>query len=353
MVNEMKKITTIILCVILATVFLTACAAEAGNFAFMGNDSYGRATSSAPGDYMMPVPAPDMMDDGGWDGDYYSYEAESLELSFSARSQTAGGGTDTSSVSIPEGQGITEKIIYSVFAEIETQKFDDTIDGVNAMLALYGAFIENSSISGVNLYSQFHGWNEHRYAHFTIRVPNDRLDAMTSNLSSLGNVIHENSNATNITTQFYDTQSRLNSLLVQEERLLDMLGKAEDVPDLIMIEERISDVRYQIEWLTTTLRGWQSQVDFSTVSLSIREVEQFTERVEINRTYWQQIGDGFMATIRSIGNFFMDVFMWLIVSAPVLLIIAVVLIIVFIVARKYIRKALKKIKETQNTPPAQ
>ena len=335
----MKKRISIILCVVLAGVLLSACAganyAPAPETMWYTDDSMSLGLV-APAPAAAPMPEMVAME---------MSEAESG--AFRARNDSIGdvGGAGITSVTAPATDGFSEKIIYSVFAELETMTFDETIAGVHALMASYGAFVENSSVSGVNYESKFYGWNTFRSAYFSLRVPKERLDAMTSSLDNLGNVTHINSNATNITSQFFDTQSRLNSLTIQEDRLLDMLSKAEDVPDLILIEERLSDVRYQVESLTTTLSNWQNQVDYSTLTLNIREVEQFSERVEIHRSYWQQIGDGFMSTIRGVGNFFMNLFKWIIISAPVIIILAVIGVTALIIVKWKLRSIAKK-KET-------
>jgi len=167
----------------------------------------------------------------------------------------------------------------------------------------------------------------------------------------IGNVVHLNSSAENITSQFYDVQSRLNSLEIQEERLLSMLSQSNNIPDLIALEERLGEIRYQIEALTTTIRNWQSQVDYSTVTISIREVEQYSEPTQIHRSYWQQIGDGFMSSLRGVGRFFMGLFRWLIVSAPVLVVLAVVAVIVLIIVRKVMRSNAEKMKKIRERMP--
>jgi len=266
-------------------------------------------------------------------------------------SNTAGSGI--AGLSSPAVEGFAEKIIYSVFADIETVKFDETIAGVNAMITIYGAFIENSSISGQSYNSRHYGWHDYRFASFTIRVPKENLDAMAGYLDNLGYVTQFSSNAMNITSQFIDTQSRLNSLALEEERLLDMLSNAGDLSDLIILEERLSSIRYQIESITSTLKNWQTQVDYSTLTLNIREVEQYTERVEIHRSYWQQIGDGFMSSMRGVGRFFMDLFKWLIVAAPVLAILAAIAIVIIIIVRKKIKSIAKKNASMPKPPPYQ
>ena len=344
----MKKRTAVILCVIIAATLLAACASGEVSFApapaqtMMWSEDANQATA-----HMSLADMPDA-----------EYAYDDIQTSgFGTESDTAGGGI--AGITAPVNEGFAEKIIYSVFADIETVTFDETIAGVNALLVSYNAFIENSSISGQNYASQFYGWHDYRHANFTIRVPKEHLDAMTDRLENLGNVVHRSSSAENITSQFIDTQSRLNALSIEEESLLDMMSKAEDVPDLIIIQERLSDVRYQIESITSILKNWQNQVDYSTLTLSIREVEQFTERVEIHRTYWQQIGDGFMSTIRGVGRFFMDLFKWIIIAAPVLVILAVIAVGVVIIVRMKLKSIAKKKADMPKTsnpyqyPPAQ
>ncbi len=233
-----------------------------------------------------------------------------------------------------------EKIIYSYTATIETTKFDETIDALNALMGEYGAFVETSYVSGSR-----YGYNGFRSASYTIRVPVGNFSSLTGRLVDLGNVYDERMTSENITAQYTDVQSRLDTYRTEESRLLVMLEKADTVEDMIAIESRLSDVRYQIESLTSTLRNWQNQVDYSTVNLYIQEVEELKDQLPAQRTYWQKMGDGFSATLKGIGNFFRSLFMALVVASPVILLLAVLAVIVVIVVRFVIKKRKK-------TPPA-
>jgi len=353
-VQSLLKKVSILLCLILAFSLLAACGGAPGGHR---NESttmnmFAGSVDSGGGDYYDPAPHAAIMPEEVimWDAiesEIYAYD-DADYYSVSRPGDTLG-----SSVTAPEPvrEGLAEKIIYSVYADIETVNFDESIEAVGTLLDTYGAFIEHSSVSGINYASRFHGWNEHRHATFMLRVPVENLNAMKSRLGVIGNVVHESSSADNITSQFFDTQSRLNSLRIQEERLLDMLSKADDVPDLIAIEERLSDVRYQIEWFQTMLNNWQRQVDYSSVHIFIREVEFYTEPQELHRSYWRQIGDGFMSTLQGIGSFFMGLFKWIVIAAPVLVILAVIAFVTFIIIRKKIRTAAKKPTSYAYTPP--
>ena len=55
-----------------------------------------------------------------------------------------------------------------------------------------------------------------------------------------------------------------------------MLSKSEDVETLIALEQRLSDVRYEIESIERSLRNYDMQIRYSTVELDLREVEVYT-----------------------------------------------------------------------------
>ena len=327
---KMKKAIVILLTAVLAMAMLTSCSAgrapKDSGAIFNFNTSSGGAmpAPSAPSEF----PAPELMSKVNYDsayGETYAYMTEAK----------SGGIPITAPV---KDGGLAEKIIYSVNADVETIKFDDTIDQVYEIIALNGGFVESSYVGGMNYMQKYQGYQPYRTADFTLRIPVERLNAVTASLDTLGSVTALRSNAENITAQFFDTDSRLNSYKIQEERLLDMLSKTDNVPDMISIEQRLADVRYDIESLTTTLRNWQNNVDYSTLTLSIYEVQEYTEITPIYRTYWQQIGDGLAATIRSVGRFFTNLFKWIVINLPVLIILAVIAAILIIIVRRWLRR---------------
>ena len=316
---------------------LTACGginnygADAGGFypeAQFSMNTGGSTGSSASYGYDA---APQVMDD---------YMAEEYDFAIRSSSDIDGESVTSGAGSLPatDAAAMSEKIIYSAYADIETVDFDEAVDKVYEMLGVNNAFIENSYIGGRNYSQSYYGYQTYRTANFTLRVPKERFEAVTSSLEALGNVTSLRTDAQNITAQFYDTESRLSSFRIQEERLLAMLERSDTVTDMISIEARLAEIRYSIESLTSTLRNWQGQVDYSTLSIYIYEVEKYTESVPIQRTYWQQVGDGLSSQTKSVGVFFTDLFKWLIINLPVLVILAAIVIVIIVLVRRKIRK---------------
>ncbi|MDR2089420.1 MAG: DUF4349 domain-containing protein [Clostridiales Family XIII bacterium] len=249
---------------------------------------------------------------------------------------------DAGGTGLPVRQGgvsLSEKIIYSAEARIETIEFDAAIEKVYDLLEFYGAFIENSYIEG----------SGDRSASFTLRVPRENFTEMTDSLPQLGNLLSVSSNAVNIQTQYTDAESRLAAYRTEEERLLAMLSEVKDVESMIAVESRLSDVRYELESLTSRLRDWDNQINYSSLSLYIDEVKQLRTQLQPSAGYAQELKDGFVATLRGIGVFFMEIFKFAVIALPAILLLAIAaLIVLFIVKRTRARRAKRTDTEGAN-----
>ncbi|MBR6513054.1 MAG: DUF4349 domain-containing protein [Clostridia bacterium] len=304
----MKRKISVILAILLALCVLAGCGAG-------GGASYDAAKSenSAPAQYDTPADP--------------AYDSEP-EYANDSKDGIAGNGfiyqTDTD---------LASKIIYSAYLQIETTTFDDSLAALNAMLSANKAFLESSSTGGASYSDTYYGRQTYRTAEFTIRVPKENFSAMLQGMSEIGNVTRNNVYSENVTAQYTDTESRLATYRVEEERLLAMLEKAETVEDMLTIESRLSEVRYHIESLTSSLKNWDNLVNYSTITVYISEVKELTEQPELQRTYWQEIGDGLKLTLKRVGRFFKNFFRDLVVALPVIIVIAVVVILVIIILK--------------------
>lgn len=126
-----------------------------------------------------------------------------------------------------EPADMSEKIIYSASARLETTEFDTALEKIQALVKELGGFMESTSISGNNYSSIARGNTGGRSASYTIRVPSDKFALLTGSLSDIGNVPYCNTYMQNVTMEYYDVQSRLEAYKTQETRLLEMLAVAE------------------------------------------------------------------------------------------------------------------------------
>ena len=314
----MKKTMTKVLLLILTLAMLTACLTGCG-----GSSASSYKADSAPSA-------------GYGNGMYDAADAEEAKPAESSTSASSiAGSGNTAPVSQPD---FSEKLIYTADAEIETRNFDESVAAVQALLDRYGAFLESSYTGGRSYRSQYYGYTDYRSASFVIRVPKEHYAELTSGLSAVGNVTSMNTWVENITSQYTDVESRLKTYRTEEERLLAMLEKAETVEDMIAVESRLSDVRYNIESLTSTLRNWDHEVDYSTVNIHLQEVEELTSPTATQRTYGEKLRDGLTDTLSDVGRFFSNLLLWIVSALPVLVILAVIAVVVIILVRRGLKR---------------
>ena len=132
-----------------------------------------------------------------------------------------------------------------------------------------------------------------------------------------------------------------------------MMEKAENVTELLEIQDYLTDVRYHIESLQSSLTNWDRQVSYSTISLSIEEVREYTPEAKLS--FGQQLALALSRGLKGIGEFFRDLLLWLVEALPALLILGVVVFLVVLLIRRIrrgraARRARKAAAQTQ-TPP--
>ena len=124
----------------------------------------------------------------------------------------------------------------------------------------------------------------------------------------------------------------------QEQRLLEIMAQADTVEDMIALESRLSNVRMEKDRLETQLQNWDRQVDYSTVTISLTEVEVLTPEP----TYMEQLGQTFMDSVHWMGRAAKGGVKLLVAVIPVLLPIAVVILAVVLICKAASKRKLRK-----------
>lgn len=211
------------------------------------------------------------------------------------------------------------KIIRTASVSMETTDFDASVAALEQRVSEFNGWIASSELQGSSRY------DSSRYAWYTLRIPSAKMEAFLSGAEEFGTVLSSSRGSNEITTEYYDTEARLKSLQVQEERLLAILEKADTLDSVIQLENALSDVRYQIESLTSTLRRYDDLVDMATVELSLREVTSTSPVSGTPKTLGERISQQFSGSLRGLGDFFEGLLVFVIGNLPVLLVWAVIL----------------------------
>ncbi len=281
----------------------------------------------------------------------YEAEAEPMEPAAEESAEYAlarsGEGSDlTAETSEAPANGkpsLADKIIYSGYMYIETTKFDEAVAAVDAKVKEFGGFIESSNINGRTEYRP-DGTTSlvDRNASYVVRVPSAKFDAFVKQSGSLGNVLSSNTSAENITSQFTDAEARKDSLKVQEERLLAMMEKTDNIKSLIELEERLTEVRYEYEAIERKLINWQNQVDYSSINLNLQEVAIYTPVVPVQRTFGEKLGSALSDGWNGFVRFVQAILIGLAGALPALILLALLALILVLILRSAKRKSKAK-----------
>ena len=245
----------------------------------------------------------------------------------------------------------TAKIIYTASVSIETTEFDKAVAALESQVQKIGGFVESSNVTGDTQYNA-DGTTSivNRWAYYTVRIPCEQFEAFLHETEGFGNVISTSRDAQNVTSAYTDYEARLSSLNTQEERLLDMLAKSEDVETLIALEQRLSDVRYEIESIERSLRNYDMQIRYSTVELDLREVEVYTPTVPVRRTFGQKLSDSLSDGWTGFARGMQNVILGLASALPALVLLAVIVIVVIVLVKNARKKRRAKFAAQQEPP---
>ncbi len=242
------------------------------------------------------------------------------------------------------GQGVvapetSRKLIKTVNIFAETEDFDTLVPGLQKQVEGLGGYIEHISVYDVNSYYVEEQQVKQRCADVTARVPKEKLDGFLAQVGEQTNITSRSENVEDVTLQYVDLESHKKALVTEQERLLALMEKAETVEDIIAIEGRLSEVRYQLESMESQLRTYDNRIDYSTVELTISEVRKYSPPQ--TATVWQRIENGFMKSLEDIGLSIRDFAIGFVIDIPYF-VLWLVVIAVAVIAVRILWKVWKK-----------
>lgn len=301
----MKKLTALLLTALLILSLFTAC----------GASSIAQSAPAMKDSYVVEEMAA---------------EAPAAMMQATANTMSGAGSPDASV--LPENR----KWIITVNMEAETENLDTLLPALEEKVGSLKGYLEGQDIYNGSSYAS----RRHRYANLTIRIPADHVDAFTEDMAGIANVVSTDLRREDITLTYVATESKVTALKTEEARLLELLAQAETMSDLLEIEARLSDVRYELESHASRLRLYDNQIDYATIYLYISEVQEYTPVVE--KTVGQRIRDGFADSIKGLKEGCVDFVVWILANSPYLVVWGLVLAAAVIAVRKLPKRPIRR-----------
>jgi hypothetical protein len=164
----------------------------------------------------------------------------------------------------PVAPDANRKLIRNAQVDIEVVNFADTAQQITTFTNEARGFIATTS-------SQRQANGKLRGT-IVAKVLPEHLENFLQRLRTLGDVQNQTLGTEDVTKQYFDTDSRLNSARTMEQRLLEILRtKTGKVSDLLEVEKELGRVRAQIEEMQGSLKYLDAQVQFATVTIQVTE----------------------------------------------------------------------------------
>ncbi len=153
--------------------------------------------------------------------------------------------------------------------QLATAQFRAGVAQATQLPGSVGGFVQSSQVGGGNPIDAKH--NEPRFAVVVMRVPSARFDDVRGRLGGLGKLVSENISGEEVSAQLVDMQARMTSLLLQEDAYKKLFNAATKIQDIITVQERLTEVRTQIEQISAQKANLGNQVAMSTITLNLQE----------------------------------------------------------------------------------
>ncbi len=241
----------------------------------------------------------------------------------------------TNSQGLVNNTNVSQKIIFTGQVNYETLDFEKTRTKLCEYITSIGGFIQNSSVQSGRI-----GYGGLKSAEYVFRIPKEKYSQSFIDMREFGTVVLEQSNGEDVTDQYFDTEARLKSLKIQQERLQALLQRADKMEDILKIEKELQTVLYEIENYTGTIKKWDSLVEYSTLTVNINEVQQIKPVTPKEKDgFFSRIAFGFKNSLTGVGEFLQNFIIFIASALPIILPLGLIGLLIYRVVRKKIKKS--------------
>lgn len=241
--------------------------------------------------------------------------------------------SDSSQLGITDNSESKEeqKIISMLKLNAESKEFDNDIENLENKIHSLSGYISSHNIEKTEEGS--------RRGNVLIRVPQDKANSLIDFIEGNFQIVAESSQAIDVTTQYYDTETRIKNLESQEEQLRDLYKRTEKIEEIIIINDKLNEVVEEKESLVKSFVGMKDRISYSTVDITIREVSEFTIIDSVDDTTMEKITKALNNSWVTFKSSIVAVLVFIAGTLPAI-ILGIILLFIY---KKYLMKYVKDI----------
>ena len=197
-------------------------------------------------------------------------------------------------------------------------KADKPQEAANAIISIATKF------GGDVLSMQSSGEKTSQYFNITIRVPSQKFDNAMQEVLKLGDKASVTTSSEDVTGEYIDMKSRLDSRTRKREALLTMLTKADKIGDLLSIHDRIADVEQEIESIKGQMQYLEGMTSYSRITVDISPKDGLIST---------DSPSGFVDGLGKIWVAFQKAILWLLMIIAVLIPFGIITLLVYFIVK--------------------
>ncbi len=188
---------------------------------------------------------------------------------------------------------VNKKIIKTAYISIEVSNYETSRKKLGYILTNHKAYIVSENLQNTN---------ELMTNSINIRVPAELFDRLITEISRIAKKIdYQNIDSQDITEEYMDIETRLHNKKKVEQSYLKLLRKATSIDDILKIENKLGEIRGEIESAEGRLNFIKHQVEFSTINLTMYQKLEYTYQPEETPRFFQRLikalDSGWKATV--------------------------------------------------------
>lgn len=175
-----------------------------------------------------------------------------------------------------------KKIIKDGRIGIKVRELEKAKSRIDTLVKNNGGYYANENFNNTDYEASFN---------LRVRIPTDKFEKFIAEVEAGdGEILYKQIDARDVTDQFIDLESRLETKRNYLTRYNELLKQAQNVKEILEIEEKIRGLEEEIESTTGRLKYLRDLVDYSSLDLMISkrkdfkytpgERDKFTERLK-------------------------------------------------------------------------
>ncbi len=249
---------------------------------------------------------------------------------------------DDASNELSDASGLYDKLVYTGTVSVDTLKFDESVAALKTLIKEQKGFVENETFSDGDYYEYDYSYvseskKRKRYS-ATIRIPSKKYDTVMDSVGTLGDVRSKNSSTENFSQEYSDLSIKLDILQQTYDRYSALMEGATDEEYILELMNRMQELQVQIEQTKSRMNRIDTDVAFSFINITIREVYKYEDHPTTPDTFLSRLKDTLEETWVDFLDFLENLLFLLIRLLPYVVVIGFVVVIVRKIMKKHSEK---------------